>query len=41
MRQCKHALDACEAAVGRQARIGNGQAADAAGAGEGCQLPPE
>jgi hypothetical protein len=33
-RQYKQALDAYEAAVGRQARVGSGQAADAAGAGE-------
>jgi hypothetical protein len=40
-RQYKQVLDAYEAAVGRQARVGSGQAADAAGAGEGCQVPPE
>jgi hypothetical protein len=40
-RQYKQALDAYEAAVGRQARAGSGQAPDAAGAGEGCQVPPE
>ena len=40
-RQYKQVLDAYEAAVGRQARAGSGQAADAAGAGEGCQVPPE
>jgi hypothetical protein len=40
-RQYKEVLDAYEAAVGRQARAGSGQAADAAGAGEGCQVPPE
>ena len=40
-RQYKQALDAYEAAVGRQARVGRGQAADAARAGEGCQVPPE
>jgi hypothetical protein len=40
-RQYKQALDAYEAALGRQARAGSGQAADAPGAGEGCQLPPE
>ena len=39
-RQYKQALDAYEAAVGRQARVGSGQAADAAGAGEGRQVPP-
>ena len=40
-RQFKQALDAYEAAVGDQARVGSGQAADAAGAGEGRQVPPE
>ena len=40
-RQYKQALDAYEAAVGRQARAGSGRAPDAAGAGEGCQVPPE
>jgi hypothetical protein len=36
-RQYQQALDAYEAAAGRQARAGSGQAPDAAGAGEGCQ----
>jgi hypothetical protein len=40
-RQYKQALDAYEAAVGRQARAGSGQAPDPASAGEGCQVPPE
>ena len=40
-RQYKRALDAYEAAVGRQARVGSGPAADVAGAGEGSQVPPE
>jgi uncharacterized membrane protein YeiH len=40
-RQYKQALDAYEAAVGSQARAGSDQAPDAAGAGEGCQVPPE
>jgi len=40
-RQYKQALDAYEAALSRQARAGSGQAADAAGAGEGCRVPPE
>jgi len=40
-RQFKQALDAYEAAVGDQAQVGSGQAADAAGAGEGSQVPPE
>jgi hypothetical protein len=40
-RQYKQALDAYEAAVGRPARVGGGQAADAPGAGEGRQVPPE
>jgi hypothetical protein len=40
-RQYKQALDAYEATVGRQARAGSGQAPDAAGAGKGCQAPPE
>jgi hypothetical protein len=40
-RQYKHALDAYEAAAGRQARAGSGQAPDAAAAGEGRQVPPE
>ena len=40
-RQYKQALDAYEAALGGQARAGSGQAPDSAGAGEGCQVPPE
>jgi hypothetical protein len=40
-RQFKQALDAYEAAVGDQARVGIGQAADAAGAREGYQVPSE
>jgi len=40
-RQYKQALDAYEAAAGRQARAGSDQAPDAAGAGEGRQVPPE
>jgi hypothetical protein len=40
-RQYKQALDAYEAALGGQARAGSGQAPDPAGAGEGCQVPPE
>jgi hypothetical protein len=40
-RQYKQALDAYEAAVGRQARVGSGQAADSASAGEGYQVPSE
>ena len=40
-RQFKQALDAYEAAAGRQARAGSGQAPDAAGTGDGCQAPPE
>jgi hypothetical protein len=40
-RQYQQALDAYEAAAGRQARAGAGQAPDAAGAGDGRQVPPE
>jgi hypothetical protein len=40
-RQHKQVIDAYEATVGRQARAGSGQAPDAAGAGKGCQVPPE
>ena len=40
-RQYQQALDAYEAAVGRQARVASGQAPDPAGAGEGYQVPPE
>jgi hypothetical protein len=40
-RQFKQALDAYEAAVGDQARAGSGRAPDPAGAGEGCQVPPQ
>src|SRR5215467_7816584 len=40
-RQYQHALDAYEAAAGRQAQAGSGQAPDAAGAGESGQAPPE
>jgi hypothetical protein len=40
-RQYKQALDAYEAAAADQARVGNGQAADAAGAAEGYQVPSE
>ena len=40
-RQFKQALDAYEAAAGRQARAGSGQALDAAGTGDGCQAPLE
>jgi hypothetical protein len=39
-RQFKQALDAYEASVNDQARVGSGQAADAAGAGEGHLAPP-
>jgi zinc transporter ZupT len=40
-RQFKQVLDAYEAAVGDQARAGSGRAPDQAGAGEGCQVPPQ
>lgn len=40
-RHYQQALDAYEAAAGREARAGSGQAPDAAGAGEGCQVPPD
>jgi len=40
-RQFKQALDAYETAIGDQAQGGSGQAADAAGAGKGWQMPPE
>jgi hypothetical protein len=40
-RQFKQALDAYEAAVGDQARVGSGQAGDAAGAREGYPVPSE
>jgi hypothetical protein len=40
-RQYKRALDAYEAAVGRQARAGTGPATDAASTGEGCRVPLE
>ena len=40
-RQFKQALDAYEAAMGDQARVGSGQAADAAGARDGYQVPLE
>jgi len=40
-RHYQQALDAYEAAAGREARAGSGQAPDAAGAGEGGQVPPE
>ena len=39
-RQYKQALDAYEAAVGRQARVGSGAAPGLATAGEGSQMPP-
>lgn len=40
-RHYQQALDAYEAAAGREARAGSGQAPDAAGAGEGRQVPPD
>jgi hypothetical protein len=40
-RQYKQALDAYEAAAGRQARAASGQAPDPAAARESCQVPPE
>ena len=40
-RQFKQALDAYEAAIGDQTRVGNGQAADEAGARDGYQVPSE
>jgi membrane protein implicated in regulation of membrane protease activity len=40
-RHYQQALDAYEAAAGRQARAGSGQAPDAAGAGAGGQVPPQ
>jgi hypothetical protein len=40
-RQYKQALDAYEAVVGAQARAAGGKTAHPAGAGEGCQAPPE
>jgi len=40
-RQYKQALDAYEAAAGRQARTGSGQPPDPASAGEARQVPPE
>ena len=40
-RQYQQALDAYEAAVGRPTQGGSGQAGDAAGVGEGFQVPPE
>jgi hypothetical protein len=40
-RQFKQALDAYEAAVGDQARVGNGQGADGPGAREGHRVPLE
>jgi hypothetical protein len=40
-RQIQRAADAFEAALREQARAGNGQAPDQAGAGEGSQPPPK